>query len=96
MVINLNSLKQVKVTRNGAGLNVLERYTELDPEDPSRNITVIGNPVQGMKTIMIGIRIQNDDPSNQWQPDDGLEKCIEVWVNELRLSDFNENGGCKQ
>ena len=95
MVINLNSLKQVKVTRNGAGLNVLERYTELDPEDPSRNITVIGNPnLQGMKTIMIGIRNpKNDDPSNQWQPDDGLEKCIEVWVNELRLSDFNENGG---
>ncbi|MDA8556816.1 hypothetical protein N9K77_01565 [bacterium] len=25
--------------------------------------------------------------------DDGLEKCLEVWVNELRLSDFNENGG---
>ncbi|MDG2370406.1 MAG: cell surface protein SprA [Flavobacteriales bacterium] len=95
MVIDLNKLKAVKVNRNGIGLNVLERYTEKDPDDLTRNITVIGNPnLQGLKTIMIGIRNpKNDDPANQWQPDDGMEKCLEVWVNELRLSDFNENGG---
>ena len=43
---------------------------------------------------MIGVRNpKSNDPNNQWKPDDGLEKCLEVWVNELRLSDFNENGG---
>ena len=43
---------------------------------------------------MIGIRNpKSTDPNNQWLPDDGQDKCVEVWVNELRLSDFNENGG---
>ena len=43
---------------------------------------------------MIGVRNpKSNDPSNIWKPDDGLDKCIEVWVNELRLSDFNESGG---
>ena len=27
------------------------------------------------------------------EPDDGEEKCAEIWVNELRLTDFNERGG---
>ena len=50
-----------------------------------------------IQTIMIGVRNpKHDDEYNQWQPDDGLEKCLEVWVNELRLSDFNENGGYKK
>ena len=95
MAIDLNALKQVKINRNNAGANILERYTEFDPAATDRNITVVGNPnLQGMKTIMIGVRNpKNDDPFNQWQPDDGMEKCVEVWVNELRLSDFNESGG---
>ena len=95
MVIDLNALKQVKINRNSSGANILERFTEVDPSATDRNITVVGNPnLQGMKTIMIGIRNpKNDDPNNQWQPDDGMEKCVEVWVNELRLSDFNESGG---
>jgi cell surface protein SprA len=25
--------------------------------------------------------------------DDGQSKCVEVWFNELRLSDFDERGG---
>jgi len=103
MTIDLNALKQVKKNRNSklnnitniAEVSMLERYTERDVKDPTRNITVIGNPnLQGLKTIMIGVRNpKNDDINNQWQPDDGLEKCVEVWANELRLSDFNENGG---
>ena len=35
---------------------------------------------------MIGIRNpKSTDPNNQWLPDDGQDKCVEVWVNELRL-----------
>ena len=25
--------------------------------------------------------------------DDGLPKSVEIWMNELRLTDFNEEGG---
>ena len=43
---------------------------------------------------MIGVRNpKKDDKYNQWQPDNGEEKCAEIWVNELRLTDFNERGG---
>ncbi len=95
MVIDLNVLKEVKIQRNAQNFNIFERYTKTDTTAPDRNITVIGNPnLQAMKTVMIGVRNpKKDDPDNQWQPDDGEEICAEVWVNELRLSDFNEKAG---
>lgn len=95
MVIDLNVLKDLKKERNKINYSIFDRYTKKDTTAPDRNVTVVGNPnLQAMKTIMIGVRNpKKDDPSNQWQPDDGLEKCAEVWVNELRLSDFNEKPG---
>ncbi len=57
-----------------------------------RRIAVVGNPnLSNIKTVMIGIR--NRSKNNNNLPDDGLPKCIEVWVNELRLADFVEKGG---
>jgi cell surface protein SprA len=54
-------------------------------------IYVVGNPNLGeVKTIMIGIRNPRATPNGS---DDGLPKCAEVWVNELRLSDFNKQKG---
>tara|TARA_B100000035_G_scaffold82447_1_gene69099 strand:+ start:39481 stop:46905 length:7425 start_codon:yes stop_codon:yes gene_type:complete len=95
LTINLNHLKELKKNRNASEFSNFDRYSRFDPDNPSSNITVVGNPnLQGVKTIMIGVRNpKSNDPNNQWQPDDGLEKCVEIWVNELRLSDFNENGG---
>ncbi|MCB9188951.1 MAG: cell surface protein SprA [Flavobacteriales bacterium] len=95
MVIDLNVLKDLKKERNRVNFSIFERYTKSDSTASDRNVTVVGNPnLQAMKTIMIGVRNpKKDDPYNQWQPDDGLEKCAEVWVNELRLSDFNESPG---
>ncbi len=60
--------------------------------DGNRKITVMGNPnLSNIKVIMIGIR--NPDKLNNTRPDDGLDKSCEVWVNELRLEDFNDDGG---
>ena len=95
LTINLNNLKELKKNRNFNEFSNFERFTRVDPDNSTSNITVVGNPnLQGLKTIMIGVRNpKSNDPNNQWKPDDGLDKCLEVWVNELRLSDFNENGG---
>lgn len=95
MVIDLNNIKQVKKNRNSSNFSTFNRFTEKDPNDLTRNITVIGNPnLQNLKTIMIGIRNpKKDDPDNLGTSDDGLDKCLEVWVNELRLTDFNQQGG---
>lgn len=65
------------------GVNYQTIYTIPDPESPLNKISIVGNPsLSEVKTIMIGIR----NTSN-------TVKSAEVWVNELRLSDFNEEGG---
>ncbi|MFT7612482.1 MAG: cell surface protein SprA [Parvicellaceae bacterium] len=96
IVIDFSKLKGLKLIRPG-GLSTggLTPYIVPDPDDPTRRITIVGNPtLAGIKTIMIGVRNPwKDDPTHQWQPDDGLEKCAEVWVNELRLTDFDDFGG---
>lgn len=94
MVIEFEQLKKAKLARP-ASLPLGVPYEIQDPTNSSRKIKVVGNPnLQGIKTIMIGVRNPwKDNPNNQWQPDDGLEKCVEVWVNELRLTDFDNFGG---
>ncbi|MFN5654214.1 MAG: cell surface protein SprA, partial [Flavobacteriia bacterium] len=47
-----------------------------------------------MKTIMIGVRNPSkSDPDNTWGPDNGDAECVNVWVNEMRLTDFVSDGG---
>ena len=42
---------------------------------------------------MIGVRNPNKNQPSPWGVDDGLAKCVQVWVNELRLTDFVDDGG---
>ncbi|MFP5470948.1 MAG: cell surface protein SprA [Bacteroidia bacterium] len=96
MVIDLDSLRAVKVRRTSKGVSELKLYSEQDASDPTRMIHVFGNPnLQGLKTIMIGIRNpKKGSRTNNWNnSDDGQEKCVEIWVNELRLTDFDDFGG---
>ena len=51
--------------------------------NPPNKISVIGNPsLAEVKTMMIGVRNNSR-----------TIKSAEVWVNELRLTEFNEDGG---
>ena len=90
MEIVLATMKAVKKRRNDENISILDRYTLPDENFPDRNITVIGNPnLQNLKTIMIGVRNpKHDDPANQWQPDDGLEKCAEIWGERVAFDRF--------
>lgn len=61
---------------------------------PKRMMKVKGNPnLTDVKTIMIGVRNPAQNADNPWKPDDGLSKCVQVWVNELRLTEFQNEGG---
>lgn len=78
----------VKSTRNSAilnganGVSNVERYKSTDGKN---NVYVIGSPsMANVTTIMIGVR--NNNPV-------GDLRCAEVWVNELRLSEFDKTGG---
>jgi cell surface protein SprA len=69
-------------------------FSEPSPDDPTKRITVKGSPnFQDLRTIMIGVRNPAKNGQHPWKPDDGLPKCVEVWVNELRLTDFMSEGG---
>ena len=76
--------KRNKARRAGdSGVNFHTVYSEYDPDNTLNKISVIGNPsLAEVKTIMIGIRNNSKDI-----------KSGEIWVNELRMTDFDEEGG---
>ena len=87
----LSVLTNAKTARNkakragNAGVSNTIPYTIYDEASgkPQNKITVLGNPtLEEISTIMIGVR-------NNGQH----EASGEIWVNELRLSQFNEQGG---
>ncbi len=93
--LEFSVLQAAKQKRNDAmhtsGSNV-SLTTPFRVMDGNNTITIMGNPnMSNIKTIMIGIRNRRKDLNPL--PDDGRGKCVEVWVNELRLTDFNEKGG---
>lgn len=86
------ALQEVKQTRNLAGLPKTVRYPENGHPDGKNLIYVKGNPdLSRVRMMMIGIR--NPKNTSIASSDDGQEKCAEVWVNELRLSGFDESAG---
>jgi cell surface protein SprA len=93
--IDLSVFQDVKQARNrkmleaGSSLSISDVFVY--PYEGHR-ISISGNPnLSNVKVIMIGIRnpIKTRNPGT----DDGQPKSGEVWVNELRLNDFVENGG---
>lgn len=89
MVLEFAKLQAAKTQRNLTGQSIATEYTV---PDGNRKITVKGNPnMSSLKTIMIGVR--NPKKLSSGDSDDGLSKCGSIWVNELRLSDFDETGG---
>ena len=102
--IRLEDLVEVKQRRNEAmnqpGSNVRLNYIysekvrkdNIDGRDYYHTIKVIGNPsISDVESMMIGIR--NPKRQNLADTDDGLPKSAVIWVNELRLTDLNSNGG---
>ncbi|MEF8844015.1 MAG: cell surface protein SprA [Bacteroidales bacterium] len=96
MVINLNELPELKLERNNAmrkGNTNISMNTIYSMIRDGAKISVRGNPnLSNLKTIMMGIR-NPDQQGNTLSEDDGMPKSGEVWINELRLSDFKEEGG---
>lgn len=87
--IVLRDLHQLKATRP-TDWPTLREYSQLIGK---ARVSVRGNPnLQNVTVLMIGVRNpkQRDNP---FGADDGRQKCAVVWVNELRLSEFDDRGG---
>jgi len=93
----LDEFTEVKQARNRAlsdpdsEVTVSTIYSVIDKK--GNRISVSGNPnLSSVRTLMIGVRNPKAG-DNPYGPDDGLPKSGEIWLNELRLTDFNEHGG---
>jgi cell surface protein SprA len=84
--INFEEMTAAKLKRN------LDKNWPLTTPFPhnisdGRIIRVCGNPnIASLTNIMIGIYNPNT-------PSDPSDKCAEVWIDELRLTDFDSKGG---
>lgn len=94
--IILADLTDAKQERNRAmadpnsTMSINSVYSTYD--ERGNKISVSGNPnLSNVRTIMIGVR--NPKKGSNLNLDDGLPKSGEIWLNELRLTDFDESGG---
>ena len=75
--------------RNGISYSITYPYSEFDGKN---RIVVVGTPnISDVRVIMIGVR--NPKKRSLSDGDDMLPKSAEVWVNELRLTDFDNKSG---
>ena len=85
--IDLSKFTAIKKNRNreksAGNASFTAPYFEYDDDAPNNKITVMGNPTLGeVRTMMIGVRNNSR----------GV-RSAEVWVNELRLQDYTDEGG---
>ncbi len=89
MNFNLQALVDLKKERNrakraeeeGVGFGTL--FTGRDPDNERNRMAVRGNPsLSDVRVMLVGVR------NNSANTKDGT-----VWVNELKVTDFNESGG---
>lgn len=85
--IPISQFTDVKRMRNEGRGNGTASYNKefsvYDDARPSNRISIMGNPSLGeIKAMIVGVRNLS-----------GSEKSGEVWVNELRLLEFNNEGG---
>ncbi|MBN2637965.1 MAG: cell surface protein SprA [Bacteroidales bacterium] len=95
MDIDLEKLVQVKQDRNvemrqaNSNVTLFSPYSEYDG---ANKITVVGNPNLGdVRGVLIGVI--NPKRIGTSLNDDGQPKSAIVWLDELRLTDYNKTSG---
>ena len=88
MTITLEDFIDAKIERTNANYAFTVPYQK---QIGNQRITVVGLPdLSNVRVMMIGVRNPKRVPGGT---DDGLNKCGEVWFDELRMTDFNNRGG---
>ncbi len=87
--VPLSAFTDVKTERNrqkslqsdGVGYGIF--FSHPDPDNDRNTVGVMGNPsLSDVRVIMVGVRNRA-----------ATTKDVEVWVNELKVTDFNQDGG---
>ncbi len=86
----MSKLTDLKTQRNSLNQPSFQPYRAVD--DLGNTMIVVGNPNFGeVKNIMLGVA--NPKKTLQTPLDDGQRKCAEVWFDEFRMVDPNEQAG---
>lgn len=87
--LDLDVLTTAKKHRNAdkmagvSGVGYSTRYADVDDNHPNNKVYVIGNPSLGdVRVILVGVRNNSS-----------VTKSCVVWVDELRVTDFDNKGG---
>jgi cell surface protein SprA len=92
-LLDLKKKRNELIDGGSTAISYVVEYIGEDPENQKRRLKVKGSPnLQGVKTLMIGVRNPSKTDVNPW-PDDGQAECAIIWINELRLTDFISEGG---
>jgi cell surface protein SprA len=86
----MSTLTDIKAQRNAQGAPSYLPFSSVDAF--GNTLMVVGNPNFGdVKNIMLGV--VNPKKTLQTPGDDGQRKCAEVWFDELRMVDPDEQPG---
>ncbi|MDD4107116.1 MAG: cell surface protein SprA [Prolixibacteraceae bacterium] len=86
---NAKSDRNAEIRRAGSSMNIQDVYETIHQgwNKNKNRVKIKGSPNLGnVQVVMMGIR------NKRGQLNTG-PKAVEVWVNEMRLSDFDESGG---
>ncbi len=83
----ISIVKDERNSKYGYYSNLNQLSTPYSKNFDTHTITIVGNPnLATVKSIMVGVR-------NRKGADNSSSHCVEVWINELRLTEFNNKGG---
>jgi cell surface protein SprA len=92
-LLELKKKRNLLIDGGSTDVSYVIEYVAPDPANPERQLKVKGSPnLQGIKTMMVGVRNPSKSADNPW-PDSGDPECAIIWINELRLTDFVSEGG---
>lgn len=92
-LLDLKKKRNQLIDGGNTDVSYVIEYVAPDPANDQRQLKVKGSPnLQGIKTLMVGVRNPSKTSDNPW-PDDGQADCAIIWINELRLTDFVSEGG---
>lgn len=92
-LLDLKKKRNQLIDGGSTDVSYVIEYVAPDPANDQRQLKVKGSPnLQGIKTLMVGVRNPSKTASNPW-PDNGDPECAIIWINELRLTDFVSEGG---
>lgn len=93
----IKQLRNSEMRQAGASTDLMTVFSrnvdELNPNigalAENNVVRIKGNPnLANVRTVMIGVRYPQEGNAN-----DGERRSVEVWMNELRLTDFDKEGG---